>query len=130
MNTPLNCGLARTRHAYSFPELFLVKLALSFFLNFPCVFQFSSDKFTGLELDALHSSIEALSARTKRYTHSLQADSPTQRTQRLMRRGNRVPDDGVSELKSLLEKLSLINSENSKKVKLVESALKAREITD
>ncbi|XP_041999377.1 nuclear pore complex protein NUP88-like [Salvia splendens] len=93
-------------------------------------FKMELDKFTGLELDALHSSIEALSARTKRYTHSLQADSPTQRTQRLVRRGNRVPDDGVSELKSLLEKLSLINSENSKKVKLVESALKTREITD
>lgn len=78
----------------------------------------------------MHSSIEALSARMKRYTHSMQADSPNQRIQKPVRRGNPVPDNGVSELKSLLEKLSLVNSENSKKVKLVESALKTREITD
>lgn len=41
-----------------------------------------------------------------------------------------VQDDGISELKSSLAKLSLVNSENSKKVKLVESALKNREISD
>lgn len=92
-------------------------------------FKIELDKFTGLELDALHSSIEALSARLKRYTHSMQSDSTNQRIQRPGRRENRVSDD-VSELKVTLEKLSLVNSENSRKVKLVESALRNKEITD
>ncbi|KAH6777807.1 nuclear pore complex protein-like protein [Perilla frutescens var. frutescens] len=92
-------------------------------------FKIELDKFTGLELDALHSSIEALSARLKRYTHSMQSDSPNQRIQRQGRRDSRVPDD-VSELKLTLEKLSLVNSENSRKVKLVESALRNKEIID
>lgn len=81
-------------------------------------------------MDALHSSIEALSARMKRHVHSAQSDSPNQQIHRPKRIGNRVPDNGVSELKSLLEKLSLVNSENSRKVKLVDSALKTREISD
>lgn len=106
--------------------LHLVRLPYPFFLSFSNI---HTDKFTGLELDALHSSIEALSARLKRYTHSTQADSPNQRIHRPGGHGNRVPDD-ISLLKSSLEKLSLVNSENSKKVKLVESALKNREITD
>lgn len=78
-------------------------------------------------MDALHSSIEALNARLKRHMHSVQAKSSNQATRRA---GRRVEDDEVSQLKSSLSKLSLINSDNSKKVKLVESALRSKEISD
>ncbi|KAK6145495.1 hypothetical protein DH2020_022315 [Rehmannia glutinosa] len=92
-------------------------------------FKSELDKFTGLELDALTSTIEALRARLKRHKQLTQANSPNQRSQKPGRRGSKVQDD-VFELKSSLAKLSLINTENSKKVKLVESALKSREISD
>ncbi|KAK6145486.1 hypothetical protein DH2020_022306 [Rehmannia glutinosa] len=91
--------------------------------------EFVPYKFTGLELDALNSTIEALRARLKRHTQLTQANSPNQRSQKPGRRGSKVQDD-VFELKSSLAKLTLINTENSKKVKLVESALKSREISD
>ncbi|KAL0402901.1 UNVERIFIED_CONTAM: Nuclear pore complex protein [Sesamum radiatum] len=92
-------------------------------------FKLELDNFTGLELDALHSSIEALNGRLKRHMHSpQQADSLNRQT---VRKGNkRIQEDEISQLKSSLEKLSLINSENSRKVKLVESALRGREISD
>ncbi|KAL0452738.1 UNVERIFIED_CONTAM: Nuclear pore complex protein [Sesamum latifolium] len=92
-------------------------------------FKLELDNFTGLELDALHSSIEALNGRLKRHMHSpQQSDSPNRQT---VRKGNkRIQEDEISQLKSSLEKLSLINSENSRKVKLVESALRSREISD
>ncbi|KAL7108829.1 hypothetical protein ACP275_06G137800 [Erythranthe tilingii] len=95
-------------------------------------FKLELDKFSGLELDALHYSIEAVSARLNRHIHSPQAKE-TQKAGG--RRGNsinnrRIEDDNISQLKSSLAKLSLLNSENSKKVKLVESALKSRDISD
>ncbi|XP_051121870.1 nuclear pore complex protein NUP88 isoform X2 [Andrographis paniculata] len=93
-------------------------------------FKLELDKFTGIELDALHSSIEALSARLKRHMHSPQAKSTVHRARKPVRRGNTVEDDEVSKLKTTLEKLALVNSENSTKVKLVDSALKSREISD
>lgn len=92
---------------------------------FDClIFVVLSDNFSGLEMDALHSSIEALSARLKRHMNTVHAKSSNQRA------GRRVEDDDVSQLKASLSKLSLINSDNSKKVKLVESALRTKEITD
>ncbi|KAL8470404.1 hypothetical protein ACS0TY_033038 [Phlomoides rotata] len=90
-------------------------------------FKSELDNFSGLEMDALHSSIEALSARLKRHMHSVQAKSSNQVTHRA---GRRVEDDDICQLKSSLSKLSLINRENSKKVKLVESALRSKEISD
>ncbi|KAL0359184.1 UNVERIFIED_CONTAM: Nuclear pore complex protein [Sesamum angustifolium] len=92
-------------------------------------FKLELDNFNGLELDALHSSIEALNGRLKRHMHSpQQADSPNRQT---VRKGNkRIQEDEISQLKSSLEKLSLLNSENSRKVKLVESALRSKEISD
>ncbi|KAK4403384.1 Nuclear pore complex protein [Sesamum angolense] len=92
-------------------------------------FKLELDNFNGLELDALHSSIEALNGRLKRHMHSpQQADSPNRQT---VRKGNkRIQEDEISQLKSSLEKLSLLNSENSRKVKLVESALRCKEISD
>ncbi|KAI3470873.1 hypothetical protein Pfo_027536 [Paulownia fortunei] len=93
-------------------------------------FKLELDKFTGLELDALQSTIGALSARLNRHMHSPQANSSNHQQTQKPGRGNRVQDDDVSELKSSLAKLSLINSENSKKVKLVESALRSKEISD
>lgn len=80
-------------------------------------------------MEALHSAIEALSARLKRHVNSPQAPSK-QIGRRPARRVDRTQYDEVATLKSALEKLSLLNTENSKKVKLLESALKNKEIDD
>ncbi|CAA0811102.1 Nuclear pore complex protein NUP88 [Striga hermonthica] len=87
------------------------------------------DKFTGLELDALRSTIEALKVRLQRHMHYMKSNSPSKQTQKPGRRPNKVQDD-VSQLKSALAKLSLINTENSRKVKLLDSALRSKEISD
>lgn len=84
--------------------------------------------FREVELEALHSSVEALNARLKRYTHSLHSKVSGQH--RLPGRKNYFQDDQISRLRSAVEKLSLVNSENTEKVKMVESALKSRDITD
>ncbi|KAH7839365.1 hypothetical protein Vadar_003240 [Vaccinium darrowii] len=86
-------------------------------------FKSELDRFTGVELDALHSSIEALNARLRRYAHSLQGNPSNQRRQISGRRKNYVQDDHISLLKSSLAKLSLVNSENIKKVKTMISVL-------
>ncbi|KAJ0044390.1 hypothetical protein Pint_06486 [Pistacia integerrima] len=78
-----------------------------------------------LELDALHSSIEALRARLRRLTQSPTKGSTNQQRKTLVK--NNVQDAQMSQLKSAMEKLTIVNSENSKKVKLVESALKRQE---
>lgn len=71
-------------------------------------------------MDALRSSIEALLARSRRYTRSVKEEqTPVKKRP--------VQDAQISLLKSSLEKLSLVNSENVKKVKLVESAIKSHE---
>lgn len=92
-------------------------------------FKLELDKFTGVELDALHSSIESLNARLTRHVHYQQVDSSNRQKQIAGRRVSPFHDNELSQLKSSLEKLSLINSENGKKVKLVESALSSREIS-
>ncbi|KAH0654388.1 hypothetical protein KY289_032066 [Solanum tuberosum] len=86
------------------------------------------DRFRGVELDALRSSIKAVNARLKRYTHSLQANRSNEERQVSVRRIRHVEENEMSLLKASLEKLSVVNSENAKKVKVVESALKGREI--
>lgn len=89
-------------------------------------FKSELDMFREVELEALHSSIEALNARLKRYTHSLRSKVSGQH--RLP--GRKTQDDQISALRSAVEKLSLVNSENTEKVKMVESALKSRDSTD
>ncbi|XP_010262847.1 PREDICTED: nuclear pore complex protein NUP88 isoform X2 [Nelumbo nucifera] len=75
-----------------------------------------------LELEALRSSIKALNTRLKRYAQSPQGSASIMPTRKA-----HVPDSQVSHLRSLVEKLSLVNTDNSKKVKLVESALRSQE---
>ncbi|KAK2981001.1 hypothetical protein RJ640_023327, partial [Escallonia rubra] len=86
-------------------------------------FKSQLDRFNQFELDALRSSIGALNARLKRYTSSLQSNIPKQQRQISGRRKNYVQDDEISQLRSSVAKLSLLNTENTKKVKVVESAL-------
>ncbi|KAJ4979170.1 hypothetical protein NE237_009950 [Protea cynaroides] len=95
--------------------------------------QFKSelDRFTGQELDALRSSIEALNARLRRHSLSPQGNaSKSARRQLAIRRKPHLPDAQIAHLRSSIAKLSLINDENSKKVKLVESALRSQETTN
>ncbi|KAL2541732.1 Nuclear pore complex protein [Abeliophyllum distichum] len=93
-------------------------------------FKSELDRFAVVEMDALHSSIEALNARLRRHVHSPQTNFSNQQKQKSRRMASRVQEDEVSQLKSSLAKLSLLNSENTQKVKLVESALKNRDISD
>ncbi|KAI3939077.1 hypothetical protein MKX01_001945 [Papaver californicum] len=88
-------------------------------------FKTELDRFTGLELGALRSSIEALNARARKFTQSSQGNGGSKSPHRQFpgRRKNPVPESQVFQLRSAVEKLSLVNSETSKKVKLVESAL-------
>lgn len=84
-----------------------------------------ADQLTRVELDALHSSIEALRARLRRLTQSPTKGSTNQQRNILVK--NNAQDAQMSQLKSAMEKLTIVNTENSKKVKLVESALKRQE---
>jgi len=85
---------------------------------------FFPDHFKEVELDALHSSVDALSARLRRH---LQASKANHQQQKTPGKKSCAGDDQMSMLKSSLEKLSLVNTENSKKVKLVESTLRNKE---
>ncbi|XP_021863305.2 nuclear pore complex protein NUP88 [Spinacia oleracea] len=92
--------------------------------------EFSSelDRFSTVELTALQSSVEALNGRLRRYTQTQSLKGKMPNYQRnTSRKKKLVQDTQLDQLKASLEKLSLVNSENSKKVKLVESALKDRE---
>ncbi|XP_028803776.1 nuclear pore complex protein NUP88 [Neltuma alba] len=88
--------------------------------------QFKSelDHFREVELDALHSSVDALSARLRRFLQSSKANS---HQKQITGRKSHVDKAQKSMLKSSLEKLSLLNSENTRKVKVVESLLRTRE---
>jgi len=88
-------------------------------LNHP----FFPDRFKEVELDALHSSVDAVSARLRRH---LQASKANQQQKTAGKKIHAV-DSQISMLKSSLEKLSLVNTDNSKKVKLVESTLRNKE---
>uniref|UniRef100_A0A1J3G4Z0 Nuclear pore complex protein NUP88 n=1 Tax=Noccaea caerulescens TaxID=107243 RepID=A0A1J3G4Z0_NOCCA len=92
-------------------------------------FKTELDQFAGVEVDALQSSIETLRARVKK---SAQKSSPkgtvvagTQKKQ--YSKKSYIQDTEMSHLQSTLAKLSLMNSDNSKKVKIVESALNSQE---
>jgi len=74
-------------------------------------------------LDALHSSVDALSARLRRHLQAAKANQQ----QKTAGKKNHAGDNQISMLKSSLEKLSLVNTENSKKVKLLESTLRNKE---
>ncbi|CAN1174810.1 Nuclear pore complex protein NUP88 [Linum perenne] len=89
-------------------------------------FKSELDQLTGVELDALHTSIETLRARQRRYAARSSRDSVSNQQRKIAGRSH-VLDSQISQLKSSLAKLSLINAENSKKVKIVESGLKAQE---
>ncbi|XP_071706596.1 nuclear pore complex protein NUP88 [Rutidosis leptorrhynchoides] len=90
-------------------------------------FKMELDGFRGMELDALRTTIEAINGRIKRYSCSPQSKRVNPRRQIAGRRKNNGQDDEVAHLKIALEKLSIVNSENTKKVKLVDSALRNRE---
>ncbi|KAL2598171.1 hypothetical protein GLYMA_11G229000v4 [Glycine max] len=103
--------------------------------NLPCVhkkplsraerkFKSELDHFKEVELDALHSSVDAVSARLRRH---LQASKANHQQQKTPGKKSYAGDDQMSLLKSSLEKLSLLNTENSKKVELVESSLRNKE---
>ncbi|KAJ4763430.1 Nuclear pore complex protein NUP88 [Rhynchospora pubera] len=76
------------------------------------------DRFVGVELDALHSAIEALSARMKRYNSSHASSVSPRRT--ALKSRTHASEAQVSLLKSSLGKLSSINEENTQKLKLLE----------
>ncbi|GAV85598.1 Nup88 domain-containing protein [Cephalotus follicularis] len=86
-------------------------------------FKSELDQFRGVELDALRSSIETLRARLRRYTQSPKSNVSNQQRQITGGKNNAQ----ISQLQSSVAKLSLVNSENTKKVKLVESALNSQE---
>ncbi|KAB1217743.1 Nuclear pore complex protein Nup88 [Morella rubra] len=89
-------------------------------------FKAEIDHFVGVEVDVLHSSIDALSARLRRLTKS-QTENVSNLRREISGKKNLAHDAHISQLKSSLEKLSLVNSENSMKAKLIESALKSRD---
>lgn len=88
-------------------------------------FKLELDRFRGVELDALHSSIEALNARLKKFTQFSQRNVPNQQRQISLRK-NYAQDAQILHLQSSLERLSLTNSENSEKIKLIEAALRSK----
>uniref|UniRef100_A0A251SNV3 Putative nucleotide-binding alpha-beta plait domain-containing protein n=1 Tax=Helianthus annuus TaxID=4232 RepID=A0A251SNV3_HELAN len=90
-------------------------------------FKMELDKFRGVEIDALHTTIETINGRIKRYSSSPQSKRPNQRRLIAGRRMSNAEDDEMAHLKSSIAKLSLVNSENTKKVKLVDSALRNHE---
>lgn len=103
-------------------------LFLAYLSNFLTLSNFCNcaDQFRGFELDALRSSIAALTARLRKQTQSPKGNESKQQSL-ISGRKKILQDSQISLLKSSLEKLSLINSENSKKVNLVETALKDKE---
>lgn len=82
-----------------------------------------ADVYKELELDALSSTISTLNARLRRSTQFTAAKSSVTKKQAPGTRRNHLLENQMTQLKSSMEKLSIVNSENSEKVKLVESAL-------
>ncbi|CAH9090077.1 unnamed protein product [Cuscuta europaea] len=93
------------------------------------VFKSEIEKMQGIELDVLRSSIETLNARLIRYKHSIEQNQVNEKRETSSwMKSRHVLDNQMSQLKASLEKLSLANSENTKKVKLVESALRTLKV--
>ncbi|CAM8965005.1 unnamed protein product [Rhodiola kirilowii] len=95
-------------------------------------FKSEIDSFEGVELDALRSSIEALKVRLKRSSPSPPTNKSKSRIPHhiMPKRKNNPQDALISQLRSAVEKLTLVNSENTTKVKVLETALTNREITE
>ncbi|XP_072969396.1 nuclear pore complex protein NUP88 [Typha angustifolia] len=79
-------------------------------------FKAQLDRFADVELDALHMSIEALKARMRRHSQPSPAQPPS-------RGRNYVPEAQMSTLKMSLERLSILNEENTQKLNLIEHEL-------
>lgn len=90
-------------------------------------FKMELDRFRGVELDALWTTIEAINGRIQRFSSSPQSKRPNQRSLIAGRRKGNAEDVEMSHLKSSIAKLSLVNNDNTKKVKLVDLALRNRE---
>ncbi|XP_042456339.1 nuclear pore complex protein NUP88-like [Zingiber officinale] len=86
-------------------------------------FKAELDRFAEVELDALHSAIQALSARLKRFYQSSPASAGNPMRQAAKSRKN-VSDQQLLQLRSSLERLSLLNKENIKNLKQIEGAQK------
>jgi nuclear pore complex protein Nup88 len=89
-----------------------------------------ADRFADVELDALRSSIAALSARMKRFAQQSTGSAASTgmvpwQAQRAGR--SHISESQMSLLKSSLEKLSLLNEENSLKLRLIDHELKNQE---
>ncbi|KAK8926141.1 hypothetical protein KSP39_PZI018299 [Platanthera zijinensis] len=81
------------------------------------------DRIVNHELDSLDSSIDSLNTRLRRFLQS-SSNSPTNMGRAAPgRRKDYVPDDLALKLKSSLDLLSGLNSQNMKKVKLIEDTL-------
>ncbi|ESQ40478.1 hypothetical protein EUTSA_v10012715mg [Eutrema salsugineum] len=91
-------------------------------------FKSELDQFAGVEVDALQSTIETLRARVRKSAPKSPRSTVVAGTQKKQySKKNYIQDTEMSQLQSTLSKLSLMNSDNSKKVKIVESALKSQE---
>jgi nuclear pore complex protein Nup88 len=89
-----------------------------------------ADRFADVELDALRSSIAALSARMKRFAQqSMGGAASTGVTPWQAPKAGRshISESQMSLLKSSLEKLSLLNEENNLKLRLIDHELKNQE---
>lgn len=87
---------------------------------------FIADRFAELELDALQSSIDALNARLKRYVQSSPVNLTSAPRRTVGSGRNYASDSQLSQLKSSLEKLSIMNNEIADKVKIIEHELESR----
>ncbi|KAK3141567.1 hypothetical protein QOZ80_4BG0335530 [Eleusine coracana subsp. coracana] len=93
-------------------------------------FKAQLDRFADVELDALRSSITALSARMKRFAQQSTGSGtgtgmPTWQTPKGGR--SHISESQMSLLKSSLERLSLLNEENNLKLRLIDHELKNKE---
>ncbi|VVB13360.1 unnamed protein product [Arabis nemorensis] len=91
-------------------------------------FKSELDQCVGVEVEALQSSIETLKARVRKSAQKSPKGTVIAGSQRKQySKKNYIQDTEMSQLQSTLAKLSIMNSDNSKKVKIVESALKSQE---
>ncbi|KAM3389286.1 hypothetical protein ACQJBY_011421 [Aegilops geniculata] len=94
-------------------------------------FKSQLDRFADVELDALRTSIAALRARMKRFAQSSlgggAASTGVAPWQAPKAGRGHVSESQMSLMKSSLERLSLLNEENSQKLRVIETELKNKE---
>uniref|UniRef100_A0A0A9GE55 Uncharacterized protein n=1 Tax=Arundo donax TaxID=35708 RepID=A0A0A9GE55_ARUDO len=92
-------------------------------------FKAQLDRFADVELDALRSSIAALSARMKRFAQQAGGAAGTGMLPWQTPKAGRsnISESQMSQLKSSLERLSLLNEENNLKLRLIDHELKNQE---